>query len=372
LQKIGLFSPFEWYLGGGERYLMKMAEVLAEAGYLVEVIGSQPLAGSQFERLAGLPINVTFRYRPELVTAWRRYIPKRPEYDLFISLSNRLYPPIYPLGRHNWLMLQFPMPSPGIKHWPALVLTHMLTLRYQQIICNSEFTRGWIERRSPVSLRSRILSRIRIISPPALSRYYQPENTLRHHWILGVGRFFRGEHNKKQLEMVQNFRQMVEEGLTGWELHLAGTTRNGLEQQAYVEAIRLEAQGFPVVLHLNCDEAELLGLYRAARIFWHATGLDEQPEIAPEKLEHFGMTTVEAMASGVVPVVIGQGGQSEIVQNEQNGLIFQNLAELKQQTLRLTRDPKLWQELSCAARNTSWQYAESEFAHKILKLAAQS
>ncbi|MBU4190339.1 MAG: glycosyltransferase, partial [Candidatus Thermoplasmatota archaeon] len=55
-------------------------------------------------------------------------------------------------------------------------------------------------------------------------------------------------------------------------------------------------------------------------------GVDEEKE--PEKVEHFGITTVEAAAAGCVPVVIRKGGQPEIVKEGINGLLWEKEEEL--------------------------------------------
>ena len=68
------------------------------------------------------------------------------------------------------------------------------------------------------------------------------------------------------------------------------------------------------MLHADASGAELRDLYGRASIFWHAAGLGEDPERHPDRYEHFGITTVEAMSAGAVPVVIDAAGQAEIVE----------------------------------------------------------
>ena len=58
---------------------------------------------------------------------------------------------------------------------------------------------------------------------------------------------------------------------------------------------------------------DILNEYKLAKIYWHASGFGEDLETHPEKAEHFGITTVEAMINGLVPIVIDAGGQKEIV-----------------------------------------------------------
>ena len=77
-------------------------------------------------------------------------------------------------------------------------------------------------------------------------------------------------------------------------------------------------------------------LLSTASIFWSATGYgigDDQPWNA----EHFGMTTVEAMAGGCVPVVIDKAGQREIITPDVDGFRWSTPQQLMSQTERVAR-----------------------------------
>ena len=80
--------------------------------------------------------------------------------------------------------------------------------------------------------------------------------------------------------------------------------------------------------------AELLA---TSSLFWHATGYGEQARRHPERLEHFGITTPEAMLCGAVPLVVPAGGQVEIVTDGVNGRHWRTVPEL----VKLFRDKKL-------------------------------
>jgi glycosyltransferase involved in cell wall biosynthesis len=68
----------------------------------------------------------------------------------------------------------------------------------------------------------------------------------------------------------------------------------------------------------NLKRAELLGLLSKAKVFFH-----------PRPNEHFGISTVEAMAAGCLPVVHGSRGPLEvIVNNGKYGLAYTDAKEL--------------------------------------------
>ena len=204
---------------------------------------------------------------------------------------------------------------------------------YPLIAANSAFTRGWI---------GRLWGRdAEVLYPPVVP---QPR-VAKERIVLGVGRFFdpADGHNKRQLELVSAFARLVAPGSAhrddaqGWELHLVGGCEARGER--YVERVRAAAEGLPVCLHLNATGAEVRDLYSRAALFWHATGLGEDEETHPERLEHFGISTVEAMSAGAVPVVIGRAGQLELFEDGIAGYHWQTLDELVARTGQLMADP---------------------------------
>ena len=72
---------------------------------------------------------------------------------------------------------------------------------------------------------------------------------------------------------------------------------------------------------MDVPRDELLELYSRASLFWHAAGHGQDDRRHPERLEHFGITTVEAMAHGAVPLVFPAGGPAEVVADGRTWLV---------------------------------------------------
>ena len=168
--------------------------------------------------------------------------------------------------------------------------------------------------------------------------------------------------------MVTVFKQMVDRGLTGWNLHLAGGTTPGEEHQAYLADVFEQAKGYPIEIHPDITYPELSDLYTTTSIYWHASGYGENDRRDPEKFEHFGITTVEAMAAGCVPVVIAKGGQPEIVHHGKNGFLWNRQEKLQELTQRLIRDVALMQALSQQAVKDSQKYSKEVFSQRLNEL----
>jgi glycosyltransferase involved in cell wall biosynthesis len=224
---------------------------------------------------------------------------------------------------------------------------------YQRVIANSEYTRTWIGRYWGVDSD--------VLFPPIRVHGLRPGR--KHHRILSVGRFFpRGMgHSKKQLELVDAFGRMIRRHrLEGWELHLVG----GLEpsQKPYLDKVRRAAEGLPVQIHANAPRPLVEDLFASSSMFWHATGLGEDEEREPWVFEHFGMTTVEAMAAGCVPVVIDKAGQREIVRHGVDGYRWSSLDELESYTRSLARDESLRERLAASSVERARAFSEEAFA----------
>jgi glycosyltransferase involved in cell wall biosynthesis len=232
---------------------------------------------------------------------------------------------------------------------------------YERVLANSQFTRSWIRRLWGVDSD--------VLFPPIRTRDLRPGTKTRK--ILTAGRFIAPGHGhaKKQLELVQAFGEMVRGGgLDGWELHLVGGCEPA--HRPYLAEVERAAQGLPVRVHANAPRALIEELFATSSVFWLATGLGEDEEAAPWVFEHFGITTVEAMAAGCVPVVIDKAGQREIVRHGTDGYRWTTLAELEALTRMVAGDEALRARLAASAVERAATFSEEAFATRWREIAA--
>ena len=231
---------------------------------------------------------------------------------------------------------------------------------YDVVLANSQYTADWIQHYWHHDAE--------VVYPPIQVDRFHPA-TERRRTIVAAGRFFApGQgHSKRQLELVQAFARIQRAGqLRDWTLHLVG----GCEpmQRRYLDEVRAAAQGLPVQIHPNASRAVVEELMSTASVQWAATGYGEDDTKAPWASEHFGMTTVEAMAGGCVPIVIDKAGQKEIVRDGVDGYRWTTLDQLIQRTLDVAGDDALRARLAASARRRAQLYSDAAFADNVLNL----
>jgi glycosyltransferase involved in cell wall biosynthesis len=399
--RIAIYDRWLATLGGGERMCVSLAEHLSQTHDVTFYSATTVSQAAIAQRLHIAPHRVRFE-----VIRSRALARLLPQFDLFINASQGDL--ILPRTSRNVMLVYFPVPVTFDAGSTVRSMGGSLLRKLFAVPPPLEAGHGWRYRlyenligRHSTSWDARLRGTPDTTATPRqivraydhiwaisrytaqwVQRYWQRESdilspivdvdafqcvpqTQKRKLILSVGRFFIGNHNKKHLEMIAAFRGMA---LDGWEFHLAGGSLPQPENQAYLQHVRAAAQGAPIYVHVDATFDDLRALYAQSAMYWHAGGFGEDESHDPIRAEHFGITTVEAMASGCVPIVIDKGGQREIVQHERNGLVWRTLDELKAQTVRAANDTSLRTTLAEQAHIDSRAYDRAHFAARVDEL----
>ncbi|MGH7882910.1 MAG: glycosyltransferase family 4 protein [Candidatus Dormibacteraceae bacterium] len=395
--RIGLYSPFFGSaIGGGEKYLGVAAEALRDAypQHQVEIVSPLPVDRKRYERMLGLDFSGikfnTGSFQVNKLSRWIRRFPLIRRYaDLYVGYRSVTWTRDYDLllsmvyvmpaasqARRGVILCQFPyeLGADQSSRWGwAAPLYRLYTLPYeflkrrllgreedsfQQVICQSEYVRGWT--------REYWKRNSLVVNPPIDVPTLEPDFAAKEQIILSVGRFFPSGHSKRQEIMLRIFRELCNAGLTGWEFHLAGSlNRSHPADVRYFEEVCQLAEGYPVHIHVDASLEMIQNLYAKSSIYWHAAGYGVNASKNPIDLEHFGMTTAEAMGYGTVPVAIGRGGQIEVVTDGVDGYLWNTLEELTSKTTELINDPLLRERMGRTARQTSFRFSRLHFKQQM-------
>jgi glycosyltransferase involved in cell wall biosynthesis len=362
--KIALFSPYiPKHIGGGEKYFFDVAKVLIEEGHQVTVAVAdlEPLDSQaiqkKYEQFLSYSLNGIHFVKTPLGTA-QSFFKKlwwTKQFDvLYYVTDGSLF---FSLAARNILHIQTPLilDKSGI--------TEQLKLKNWQVKnTNSEFTKKIIEKHWHTKIDE--------VHYPMIELDVKTPKTLLQHKekiILHVGRFFSHQHSKRQDVLALIFKNLIQKypkEMQGWKLVLVGT----VEDPEYAKEVAAAAEGAPIEIDHQLPRQKLLELYEKASIYWHATGFGVNEEKEPQKTEHFGISTVEAMANGCVPIVIGLGGQPEAVGKDFKDLLWQTEAECQEKTLKIIQDKKQREELAQEAMLQSQQFNKAHFKKVLLKM----
>ncbi len=227
---------------------------------------------------------------------------------------------------------------------------------YDTVMANSEFTRGWISTLWKTDAD--------VLFPPIQVQRLHPA-AQREKTVVTVGRFFAPGlgHAKRQREMVEFFAAASRAGkLPGWRMYVVGGMEDS--QRGYVDEVRAAGAGAPVEVLTNAPRTRVEELLSTGSVFWSATGYGQDADKAPWASEHFGMTTVEAMAGGCVPVVIDRAGQKEIVREGVDGYRWETPEQLVARTVQLAGDEQLRARLAASANLRAQEFSEDAFADR--------
>ena len=140
------------------------------------------------------------------------------------------------------------------------------------------------------------------------------------------------------------------------------------EHFRYLDSVKRASKGYPIVIKTNVPRDELNTIYSKSKIYWHASGLEEDEQKHPERFEHFGISSVQAMAAGCIPIVINKGGSREIVENGYNGFLFSNLKQLKEKSLKVINNSKLQNKLVKNSLKSCKKYNSENFEKRLHKI----
>lgn len=229
--------------------------------------------------------------------------------------------------------------------------------RYDAIVCNSQFTKREIDQQ---------VGEPAVVIYPPVQSVPRDSGQKKKKRILSVGRFTGYFQAKKQDVLIEAFAQGYERGVfRDWELVLAGGLLSS--DQDFFRNLKVSAANYPIRLLPNIGNDELVALYQSSTLYWHSAGFRETD---PAQMEHFGITTAEAMSAGAVPLVYAAGGQLEIVTDGVNGLVWNTTGELVEKTEMLIKDKTMLSACSRHAVERSKDFGEAQFTRAFDALIA--
>lgn len=326
MKKALIVSPYLDHLGGGERYMLSAASALESLGYSIFFSWDNIEEIQTLANMLGVPLKnpqldpvIKQLYfgsnLPRLLAGPLAMYRSTKGYDVIIYLSDGSLPLLG--GKKNIIHMQVPFHHVGGRSWK----NQFKKMFIQQIIVNSHFTKRVIDHEFGLSST--------VLYPPVDTVV---GSTPKEDIILSVGRFEPSLNAKHQDVLIEAFK-LLSPNLPGWKLVLAG----GSTSEEWLTKLKLMASGFPIEFSPNIMHSDLTTLYQKAKLYWHAAGYGIDEAKNPELTEHFGISTVEAISAGCIPLVVPSGGQREIITDPIYH--WESIEELIQKTQKIILEP---------------------------------
>ncbi|MEG3848968.1 glycosyltransferase [Microcoleus sp. herbarium19] len=358
---IAIYDHGLHFIGGGQKYVATIASLLQNE-FDITFIANKPVTVSDLESWYGLNLSgckvkiipLAFYEKrgmqcidssiitEDMENPFDEIARESKNYDIFIN-ANQLEK-VKPLSPISVFFCHFPNTFRN---------RHFAVDDYTFMIANSQFTVKWLEK------RWNLQPTFMLYPPVEMATVKVPKENI----ILAVGQFEAGG-TKKQIELIKAFRSLLADypaELPGWRLILVGSS---VPKNPYLKTVQnlLKQDSRAIELRVNAELDEVKSLYAKSSIFWHACGLGE---VNPQRFEHFGMATVEAMQNCCAPIVFGGGGQPEIVEHGRSGFLFNTVEELCQHSHQLIVNPDLLAELQAGAQQRSQNFRLARFEKKV-------
>lgn len=348
---IGIYSPYLDTLTGGEKYIFTAASCLSTE-HKVSIFWDDPSiidkASEKFQ-IDLSRVSVSRNVFNKRVSIINRFISTL-RYDRIVYLSDGSIPIVG--ARKLFVHFQFPVEWVNSNSFLFLFKKS----RIAKIICNSNFTKKYIDKKFKTNSF--------VLFPPATINkepILKKENI-----ILTVGRFSllpNGKDFKKLEVLIDAFKKFQKRRLKGWKLVIVTSVMP--EHERDFESFQKKSKSSYISIYKNASHEDITRLYSEAKIYWHAAGYGENLDKYPERAEHFGISTVEAMSHGAVPIVVSAGGQTEIIKNGENGFLWETEKELVELTHKVVVDKELFMRISENAIESSNNFSIERFCEEL-------
>lgn len=351
-KRVALYDPYLDILGGGEKYILSILEVFAEQGYEVNIFWDKDLKQEIKDRFSLHYINIMkFLASPfKKDSSPLQTLRTLRTYDYFFYVTDGSY--FFSGAKKNFVYAMIPD-----KKLYSRNLINRLKLNNYQFITHSIFTQKWLKK---FGIESIVI--MPYLDNKLINQDIDPSK--KEKIILSVGRFFSHLHSKKQdliIKVFKNLKNKFKE-FADYKLVLAGGLKK--EDKSYFNELKKLANNDPsIIFKPNVKLDELYKLYKLSNYFWHFTGYGVDEEKNPELVEHFGITPLEAMASGCLTFCYKAGGPKELIKDNENGFLFTASGELIDKMIKVNSDETIKEEVI----NNGRQFVKENFSYQVFK-----
>jgi glycosyltransferase involved in cell wall biosynthesis len=202
------------------------------------------------------------------------------------------------------------------RYFALVYQSYQKLMENSTVLTNSEFSR-----RAIIETLNNGMHEIQVIRPPVnveafrKNVLYSSVENEKKDIILTVCRI----HKSKKIENAVRLAKQLKENKVGDGLMVVGNITSEYDWNYYLNLKKIVGDhelGDYVTFETNVNLNRLFSIMKTAKVYFH-----------PMVGEHFGMSIVEAMAAGLIPIVPNIGGQTEFVPLKYQFSTIEGLAE---------------------------------------------
>ncbi len=379
MTKVGIVHHKLLARGGGEFLSVVTINALKDAGFDVWLISNDPsldnirksikdsyardlVVDKHIKPCYGLlsKVNKFSLYQRIFVTLTARKLLEKGLVDLIINTHGDMVP--FSMKGKYILYCHYPtsiaiMESPRYKKFPLNIYAKPYVFLLKKwrpegtelILTNSNFTRRKIKEVWGVDA-------IVVYPPVDIGSFFNDKQNNRRPYVISVGRFVR----EKRFEVIIRAFAKVANEFKEAKLYLVGSSQ-ATGSLYYIRELRNIAEklgvGDKVIIKTDVPFDELINLLGKSKIYVHAM-----------INEHFGISVVQAMASGLATIVHKSGGPYEdIIERGKWGMAFETVAQLSEHIYSLLENESLWRHYSSLSLKRAPIFSEEEYKVKIIQ-----
>lgn len=344
-----LYTPYLDVLGGGERHILSIMDIIHRSGYDVDIAWNDTTITTGIKEKLRIDSS-GFTIIPNFFSSASRQEKqkKTSEYDILTYVTDGSY--FFSNANRNYVFCMYPD-----KKLYSLLPTNWMKLRNFDIIANSAFTAERI---------SAWLKKDAAVLHPFVDEAFFVKSRQKKPMIISVGRFFSHLHSKRQDVLIEAFIKLKNDykQFADFSLHLVGGLKK--EDEEYFRKLeQMSAGRNDITLKTNMSFNELVELYASSAMYWHAAGYDVNEAEHPERVEHLGITPLEAMASGCLTFCHESGGPKRYIQQGKTGYLYTSIDDLVHKTAVGYGEQQKNESVTEAARH----FVSAEFSYPVFK-----
>lgn len=318
--KIGVYTPYPFNLGGGEKYLCELMKFFINKNYNIYFFTN---TNNEIVKNTFSIYNIDYdNIKINKVSSIHNYQRAETYFDYFIEMSNNMSP-LFNFKPENGnakiahqciFHCQFPenYNENDIENEPNYI---------DKVIVNSEYTYSYLKKKYGNKLN--ILYPLCDICDNFNISMEKPPNT-----FITIGRLFPYfiNNNCKNIDKIINvFKQLDQFEYT---LHIVCSIKDVVFYENIKSQITSQIQSNKIIFYPDCSNEIKQLLLSSSKYCIHATGITNMKNECPSSEEHFGISPIEGISYRCIPIFADRGYPPYYVENNKNGYLFNNEVEL--------------------------------------------